>query len=129
MTPAADRRRVAAAGAPSRWVHASVCLVLVAAGAGSVRDSAARMLAPPARPLPVDLNAAGAAELSILPGVGPSLAAAILADRKRSGRFPGVDDLDRVRGIGPATLARLRPHVSAGSPAGDKPAVPAYAPR
>jgi competence protein ComEA len=77
-------------------------------------------------PTPVDLNAAGTAELTILPGVGPSLAAAIVADRDANGAFRSVEDLDRVRGIGPGLLARIRPHAVAGdAPAAD----PAYAAR
>lgn len=58
----------------------------------------------------IDLNSAPAAELELLPGVGPSLAAAIVADRGAQGPFDSVDALDRVRGIGPAVLARIRPH-------------------
>jgi len=61
---------------------------------------------------PLDLNRASAAELERLPGVGPALAARIVAYRDSIGRFRAVDDLDRVRGIGPALLERLRPHVS-----------------
>jgi competence protein ComEA len=57
---------------------------------------------------PVDLNRAMSTELETLPGVGPSTAAAIIEDRQRNGPFATVDDLDRVTGIGPATLARLR---------------------
>lgn len=127
MTPGAEGGRGAPAVAPSRRVHASMAVALVIVGAASVRDGAARMLAPPVQPLPVDVNAAGPAELSLLPGVGPSLAAAIVADRERSGPFRSTDDLDRVRGIGPAALARLRPHVAARDPAGDTAAAPAYA--
>jgi competence protein ComEA len=104
-----------------------MAVALVIVGAASVRDGAARMLAPPVQPLPVDVNAAGPAELSLLPGVGPSLAAAIVADRERSGPFRSTDELDRVRGIGPAALARLRLHVAARDPAGDTAAAPAYA--
>ncbi len=57
---------------------------------------------------PTDLNSATAAELELLPGVGPSTAAAIVDDRERNGPFVSVDDLDRVSGIGPATLDSLR---------------------
>lgn len=66
------------------------------------------------RPDPVDVNAAGPDELALLPRVGPSLAAAIVADRGARGPFRSLDDLDRVRGIGPATLDGLRPHVTVG---------------
>jgi competence protein ComEA len=57
---------------------------------------------------PVDVNRASAEELQSLPGVGPATAAAIVAERERNGPFVGVDDLDRVRGIGPAKLEALR---------------------
>ncbi len=62
--------------------------------------------------MPLDLNRASAAELERLPGIGPALAARIIAYRDSVGRFRAVDDLDRVRGIGPALLERLRPNVS-----------------
>ena len=60
---------------------------------------------------PVDLNAATAAELDALPGVGPSTAAAIVEWRTRHGRFRSVEDLLEVPGIGDAKLDRLRPFV------------------
>ncbi len=57
---------------------------------------------------PVNLNAATAAELDELPGVGPATAAAIVQDREQHGPFRSVGDLERVRGIGPAKLEQLR---------------------
>lgn len=56
---------------------------------------------------PVDLNLASPAELESLPRVGPALAQRIVAARP----FADVDALLRVRGIGPATLAKLRGRV------------------
>ncbi|MBX7431472.1 ComEA family DNA-binding protein [Mycobacterium sp. Y57] len=56
----------------------------------------------------VDLNAATAAELDTLPGVGPVTAAAIVAWREANGRFASVDQLGDVDGIGPARLDKLR---------------------
>lgn len=64
--------------------------------------------APPAR---LDLNRATALQLESLPGVGPVLAAEIVAWRSRNGGFAAVDQLLEVRGIGPARLRRLRPRV------------------
>jgi competence protein ComEA len=58
---------------------------------------------------PLDLNRASAAELELLPGVGPRLARDIVEARTRQGGFATVDALDRVRGIGPKKLAKLRP--------------------
>jgi competence protein ComEA len=62
---------------------------------------------------PVDLNAGTAEDLAAVPGLGPSLAAAVAADRAENGPFPSVDALRRVRGIGPARLARARPFLQA----------------
>ena len=63
------------------------------------------------RPLP--LNAADAAELACLPGIGPALAARIVADRSAHGPFAEVQMLERVPGIGPARIAHLAGRVSA----------------
>ena len=57
---------------------------------------------------PVDVNRAGAVELERLPGVGPSIAAAIVDEREQGGPFASLDDLQRVSGIGPARLEAIR---------------------
>jgi competence protein ComEA len=61
----------------------------------------------------IDLNTAERAELLQLPGVGESLAQRILNYRKEHGPFRRIEDLRRVRGIGPVTLDKLRPFVCA----------------
>ena len=68
----------------------------------------------PAAPISfvVNVNEADWPELSVLPGIGPVLAQRIVASREKDGPFRSVDDLRRVRGIGPITLERLRPHVA-----------------
>ena len=71
------------------------------------RRSAGR--APAGLPHRVDINAADAAAWCALPGIGAKKAAAILAERHQGGPFRSVQDLTRVRGIGPATVARLTP--------------------
>ncbi len=58
--------------------------------------------------LPVDPNRASAEDLAAVPGLSPGLAAEIVADRDRRGPFERVEALERVRGIGPARLARAR---------------------
>ncbi|WP_062464280.1 helix-hairpin-helix domain-containing protein [Demequina soli] len=55
----------------------------------------------------VDLNAADAAALDALPGIGPALAARIVADREANGPFATVKDLERVSGIGPAVVEAI----------------------
>ena len=57
---------------------------------------------------PLDLNAATAADLETLPGIGPTTAAAIVAYRDLHGPFASVDDLADVAGIGPSKLAALQ---------------------
>lgn len=72
-----------------------------------------------ATPVGVNPNTATAAELTVLPGIGEHIAAAIVAfresehDTSRSGKpvFARPEDLDRVRGIGPKTVEKLRPHL------------------
>lgn len=61
---------------------------------------------------PVDLNRADATALDSLPGIGPVLAARIIAWRDANGPFPNVDVLGEVSGIGPALMDRLRPLVT-----------------
>ncbi len=60
----------------------------------------------------INVNSATQAELELLPDVGPALAARIIEERGKGGRFTRVEDLGRVRGIGPKTIERLRSHVS-----------------
>jgi len=61
----------------------------------------------------VDVNAATAAELQMLPGIGPKLSQAIVEARAQR-PFGSVEDLRRVRGIGAKSLARLRPQITVG---------------
>jgi competence ComEA-like helix-hairpin-helix protein len=60
---------------------------------------------------PMDLNRASAAELTLIPGVGPKLAERIVAERTRRGGFAELEELRAVRGIGPKTWERVRPFV------------------
>ena len=56
----------------------------------------------------IDLNTAPSSELESLPGIGPSLANAIVVYREDNGPFDAVDDVDNVPGIGPKTLDSIR---------------------
>lgn len=56
----------------------------------------------------IDINSAVAAELALLPGIGPALAERIIEDRERRGPFRRVEDLDRVKGIGPRIVERVK---------------------
>jgi competence ComEA-like helix-hairpin-helix protein len=63
---------------------------------------------------PLDLNRADEVQLDRLPGVGPALAGRIVAHRADHGPFRSLESLGAVRGIGPATLARIRPYLKVG---------------
>jgi len=69
----------------------------------------------------VILNLATEDDLVQLPGIGVKRAQAIVALRTRLGRFRRVEDLLRVRGLGPRLLRRLRPHVAIDPPEPPRP--------
>ena len=66
----------------------------------------------------LDPNRASAEALALLPGIGPARAAAIVAERAR-GPFRRPGDLARVHGIGPRTVAKLRPWLQIGPDVAD----------
>jgi len=81
------------------------------AAAGTGPAAAGTPGAPGAPAEPIDLNAATAAQLDVLPGVGPATSQAIVAYRTKHGPFRSVSDLLSVPGIGPAKLDAIRPLV------------------
>lgn len=74
-----------------------------------------------------NINTAGQADLEKLKGIGPVKAKAIIDYRTKNGPFKSLDDLQKVNGIGKATLDKLRPEIAidgattapADKPAGD----------
>ncbi len=83
----------------------------------ATRDSRAAAVDPRWR---INPNRASAAELELLPGVGPALAANIIAFRESAGSRPAFaqpHDLDAVARIGPATIERLTPLLTFDEPA------------
>jgi competence protein ComEA len=57
----------------------------------------------------LDVNSATWVEWTQLDGIGDALARRIVADREAKGPFSSIDDLRRVKGIGPKTLEKIRP--------------------
>jgi competence protein ComEA len=55
----------------------------------------------------ININTATEQELMALKGIGPALAARIVAYRRDRGYFVSKEDLQKVRGIGPATLKAI----------------------
>ena len=60
--------------------------------------------------LPLDLNQVTAADLDLLPGIGPILASRIIGYRQKNGGFSGVHELLQVEGIGEKKYLLLNKH-------------------
>jgi competence protein ComEA len=63
---------------------------------------------------PIDINRATAEELTDLPGIGPVLAARIIAWRTEHGGFSDPSQLMEVSGIGEKRYAQLKDLVTTG---------------
>lgn len=99
-------------------VQTAIVLVFVAAHAsilGAVSclfDGSRPIPAAALEPMRFDPNGASAAELELLPGIGPTLAARIIEYRTTSGTiFERPSDLDAVNRIGPAMVERITPYL------------------
>jgi competence protein ComEA len=75
------------------------------------RDGPDIQTATPNHPTVVHINSATREELEVLPGIGPSLAQAIIDYRTEHGPFTSLDDLDQVPGLGPTKLEALREQI------------------
>lgn len=105
----------AAAASPQRSAQVALGVFLaVTLGLLAFRGYGSWLGARPTEPAPVallDLNRADRAELEQVPGLGPSLAREIADDRQKRGAFRSVEELRRVKGVGPATLEKVRAFV------------------
>ena len=60
----------------------------------------------------VDVNSATWVEWAQFEGIGETLARRIVADRENRGPFEDIDDVLRVKGIGPKKFAHMRPYLT-----------------
>ncbi len=67
-------------------------------------------------PTRIDINTAPPYELRFLPGIGQARAEAIIEYRTVNGAFADIDELEKISGIGPATLKRIRPLATCSAP-------------
>jgi len=72
--------------------------------------------AAPSNKNPLNVNDASQQALQQLPGIGPALSNRIIEYRSTQRPFQRVKELKRVSGIGPKTLADLRPMIRVESP-------------
>jgi competence protein ComEA len=59
--------------------------------------------------IPLDLNRVSAEDLSLIPGIGESLAQEILAYREKRRGFRSVEELKNVKGVGEKKLRTFKP--------------------
>lgn len=69
---------------------------------------------PPATTGTININTATAGQLESLPKIGPSIAQRIVEYRDAHGPFARIEDLQKVKGIGPATFAALKDFITVG---------------
>lgn len=62
----------------------------------------------------IDINSATAEELTVLPGIGQSLAEAIVAYRAENGAFKSLEQLMEVSGIGEGRFAAIEDKICLG---------------
>ncbi|MFO7678886.1 MAG: ComEA family DNA-binding protein [Chloroflexota bacterium] len=74
-------------------------------------EVAATAIAVPAAAL-VNINTAGAAELELLPHIGPAMAQRIIAYREAHGLFARIEDIQNVEGIGATRYKDLAPLIT-----------------
>lgn len=107
--------RTAAERVPGAWLVVSLLALAACATAWRwIAGEPLRANAAGAVDMRIDINRADDPQLNILPGIGPALAARIVADREANGRYARTEDLTRVPGIGPRIVERIEPHVVAG---------------
>lgn len=56
----------------------------------------------------ININTANEAQLTSLSGIGPSKAKTIVEYREANGAFKSIEDIQKVKGIGPATFERIK---------------------
>jgi competence protein ComEA len=74
----------------------------------------AQMKVTPAQP--IDLNAASAAQLEQISGIGPATAKAIVQVREKSGPYQRVEDLLAIHGISQGKFEKMKPYLYVNPP-------------
>ena len=62
--------------------------------------------------IPLDLNRASLEDLSLIPGIGDTLATEIIARREKKGPFRSIQELKEVKGMGHKKWEKVYPYVT-----------------
>ncbi len=89
-------------GIVSAWVVAAAMLLAPVAEAAGSKGKVSGT---------ANLNTATAAQLELVPGIGPKTAEQIITFREKH-PFKAVDDLSKLKGFGKKRLEKLRPFLS-----------------
>lgn len=69
---------------------------------------------------PICINSDGEEDLIALPGIGPSLAKAIVREREMRGEFHTLEELMHIKGISRRRFQRILPYLTLNGPISDK---------
>jgi competence protein ComEA len=87
--------------------------VIAAEPVATQQQEPAKTAVAPAKKAPglegqININTAKAEQLALLPGVGKKTADAIIEYRSKNGNFKAVEDIAKVKGIGPKKLEKIK---------------------
>lgn len=115
LTKGVGAVRPAGAEGDRRVLHNGDCLEPFVDGAGNTSILLTQMTVRERIMLsiPLDPDSLSIDEWEALPGIGASLARAIVNDRQKYGDFRGLEGLARVPGIGPGKIDKIRKYFAA----------------
>lgn len=93
---------------PRRAEPGSAPLLINPSNTAAQPSDAANAMSPAGTSRRININTATAQELETLPGIGPAMAQRIIEGRP----YHKIEDLLRVKGIGPATFEKLKEHIT-----------------
>lgn len=98
----------------------AVALVFIASPVLAQRGTKPPVAATAASTEVVNLNTATAAQIALLPGIGPKTADLVVQYRQKNGPFKKIEEIMNVRGIGEKSFLRIKDRLSVAAPKPEK---------